>query len=485
MTQSPTAEARRDQIFWLVLAGTFLLHFETIRAYRNLAWPDEIFQTLEQGHRIAFGYGIIPWEFRDGVRSWFIPGILGAVMRAGDWLGGTPKSYLLAVDLLLALASLVPVAVAMAWAKRVALPHTWIAGIACAVWFELVFFSGKALAEAFAGYAIAPALLFSVIARESGSRRSLLLSGACWALVVGLRLHLAPAAAVAFVWVARKDLCKWRDLLASGACVMALFGLLDWLTWSYPFQSFVLNFWRNIVKGKASFFGESPSYEYVVSLLQTWGWASVPLLGLGFLAFRRCSLLWLTALAILVSHSAIAHKEYRFLAPMLVVMVISASLGLVELLRGNRLLGWAACAVWLVASADGARRFDWRTLAPRPENFPPSSMWSFREGAIRAYEAMSADADVCGVASVGWGWAWTGGYTYLHRNVPIFEIGDGTSFRRYTASFNAMLGPNQGRAIGPYVQQRCWQWLCLYKRTGGCEPPGSYTMNQWIAEHNM
>src|SRR5262249_53100936 len=156
------------------------------------------------------------------------------------------------------------------------------------------------------------ALFFSVVARESGSRRSLLLSGACWALAVGLRLHLAPAAAVGFVWVARKDLRKWRDLLIGGASVMTFFGLLDWLTWSYPFQSFALNFWRNIVQRKASFFGESPPFEYALSLLQTWGWASVPLLGLGFLAFRRYSLLWLSALAILVSHSAIAHKEYRF-----------------------------------------------------------------------------------------------------------------------------------------------------------------------------
>ncbi len=66
---------------WLVLAGTFLFHFEIIRAYRNLAWPDEIFQTLEQGHRLAFGYGIIPWEFREGVRFYWI-GHSGARRKA-------------------------------------------------------------------------------------------------------------------------------------------------------------------------------------------------------------------------------------------------------------------------------------------------------------------------------------------------------------------------------------------------------------------
>lgn len=476
---------RRQLSFWLVLAGAFALRLAVTHRFRNLAWPDEIFQTLEQGHRLAFGYGIIPWEFREGVRSWFLPGMLGAVMRVSALLSASPESHLMGVDSFLALASLLPVAVAMIWAKRAGRPQYWIAGIAFAVWFELVFFSGKALAEVFAGYAMAPALLFSAMARENKSRRDLLLGGACWALVLGLRLQLAPAVAVAYVWVARKDLRCWKYLLAGGAPVLAAFGLLDWLTWSYPFQSFFRNFWRNIVTGKASSFGESSPTEYVVSLLQTWGWASVPLLGLAALGFRRCSLLWLSALAILLSHSLIAHKEYRFLAPMFVALVLSASLGLVELLKSHRLLGYLAFAIWVIASADGARRFDWRTLAPRAPNFPPSPIWTFREGAIRAYEAMRADPEVCGVASFGWGWAWTGGYTYLHRNLPIFEVDDATSFQRHLASFNALFGLNYGRAIGPFIQQRCWQWLCLYKRAGTCQPPGNYSINQWVAEHNM
>ena len=38
-------------------------------AYPTLLWSDEIFQTLEQAHRLVFGYGIVPWEFRAGARS--------------------------------------------------------------------------------------------------------------------------------------------------------------------------------------------------------------------------------------------------------------------------------------------------------------------------------------------------------------------------------------------------------------------------------
>jgi hypothetical protein len=30
----------------------------------NVNHPDEVFQILEQSHRVVFGYGMVPWEFR-------------------------------------------------------------------------------------------------------------------------------------------------------------------------------------------------------------------------------------------------------------------------------------------------------------------------------------------------------------------------------------------------------------------------------------
>ena len=38
-------------------------------AFPGYEYPDEIFQVLEQAHRLAFGNGIIPWEFAEGIRS--------------------------------------------------------------------------------------------------------------------------------------------------------------------------------------------------------------------------------------------------------------------------------------------------------------------------------------------------------------------------------------------------------------------------------
>jgi len=479
----------RDRSFAFVLAGAFLFHFLVMRTWQNLAWPDEVFQTLEQGHRLAYGNGITPWEFRDGVRSWVLPGVLAGVMRATAFLGSGSSGYLAGIHWFLSLCSLAPVATAMAWARRDGLKHAWLAGIACATWFELVYFSSKALTEVFAGYAIAPALYFSAAARgpEGDGRDHLkdaLYAGACWGLTVGFRFHLAPAALVALIWVARRDRKRWLRLLAGGAAVVLAFGLVDWATWSYPFQSIVKNFWINVVQKKASFFGESPWYEYIASLALTWSWSAVPLLGLAaFGAFRR-HLLWMTALVIFGVHTGIAHKEYRFLVPFLVVVVLAASLGVLESIRRAPRAGWAMAAVLLLASAYGAWGYDFRTLAPRPPpGWAPAPMWTFREGALRGMELASSDAHVCGVGIVSLGWAWTGGYTYLHKDVPVFEVQDRWSFQSYEPSFNTLLGLDYGPQYGPFQKRRCWGDRCIYQRGGECvPPPGGYTINEYLRE---
>ena len=35
----------------------------------HLSHPDEVFQYFEQAHRLVYGYGFLPWEYRFGVRN--------------------------------------------------------------------------------------------------------------------------------------------------------------------------------------------------------------------------------------------------------------------------------------------------------------------------------------------------------------------------------------------------------------------------------
>jgi len=49
--------------------------------------PDALFQYLEQAHRLVYGYGFIPWEYRFGIRNWLLPGALAGLLAFFRVLG--------------------------------------------------------------------------------------------------------------------------------------------------------------------------------------------------------------------------------------------------------------------------------------------------------------------------------------------------------------------------------------------------------------
>src|SRR4051794_7071024 len=48
---------------------------------------DEHFQVLEPAHHLAYGDWVPTWEWSRGMRSWFLPGIYGAVLIIFKWTG--------------------------------------------------------------------------------------------------------------------------------------------------------------------------------------------------------------------------------------------------------------------------------------------------------------------------------------------------------------------------------------------------------------
>ena len=76
---------RLPMIFWLVLAVGVALRIIAFNPYAA-HHPDESIQYLEQAHRLVFGYGVVPWEFRYFIRSWLIPLGLAGPMQVGEWI---------------------------------------------------------------------------------------------------------------------------------------------------------------------------------------------------------------------------------------------------------------------------------------------------------------------------------------------------------------------------------------------------------------
>src|SRR6266851_634794 len=53
-----------------VLALALFLRLIFFHFSPSIYWADEIYQSQEPAHRLAYGPGIVTWEYRLGVRSW-------------------------------------------------------------------------------------------------------------------------------------------------------------------------------------------------------------------------------------------------------------------------------------------------------------------------------------------------------------------------------------------------------------------------------
>ena len=55
-----------------LLIGMFLRVGAALR-FPTMDHADEIFQTLEPAHHLAYGYGVVSWEWRQGVAPGYCP----------------------------------------------------------------------------------------------------------------------------------------------------------------------------------------------------------------------------------------------------------------------------------------------------------------------------------------------------------------------------------------------------------------------------
>lgn len=447
----------------------------------NVVWPDEIHQTLEQAHRLVFGAGIVPWEFREGARSWLLPGVLAGAMELGRW--GGPLAHVRAAQLLLCVLSLAPVAVAWAAAARVrgALAGL-VAAAAAALWFELVLFAPKALAEVVAAHLL---LLGLALEANAATGRRRLAAGALLGAAIALRVQLVPAVLVALAISAWRDRRSWRTLLPAVAVVVGLAGLLDLATWGRPFHSFLRTLQANLVEGKASAYGTTAWSGYLEAIAATWSWSAAVILPLAALGARRRPVFAACALVVLATHTAIEHKEYRFVYPSILLAITLAAIG------AGEVVGWArervrapaaaiAAAVlltWGVVSASRALRYE--TTVIDPASAAPESRWTHARWGLEAMALAGAKPDLCGVGLVLLPWWWTGGYAYLHRDVPIYPLQEEQDGPATAGAFNAVIAPAEVLPnLRGFTVRRCWPGgACLAEREGGCRSVRAETIN--------
>jgi len=461
-------------LFCLILLGVALRLVPTVLV-PSINWGDEIFQTVEPAHRLVFGYGLVPWEFQLGMRFWLLPGVIAGLMEVSRIIGDGPQYYLGAVAIGLGVLACAPVVCCFLWCRDgFGVPAAFVAAFAVAVAPELVYFGARTLNEVVAAHLLVIAFYLLEPGYRVSSRRRIFVAAIVLGMVCLLRIHLAPAVAVLFLWSAR-DGWRWRlpVLIGGGLAALAFGAILDWLTLGYPFASIWRNLLYNVYYGVSTEISVDPNFYYLHGELGVWLTAAPFLLVLIALGARRLPVMLVTALAVVAVHSGFAHKEYRFIYPAILLLMVLAAIGLAQLTSG--------AAQWLrrrgvrqrIATALSAAVLAGYWCAVSFNVWSGETLTALRQRAHDELAAMLLVHDMptlCGVGLYGEeAWVRYGGYAYLHRPVPMYWPKDEAELIASAAAFDTLLYDGAPPPQLGFTPVRCVGRICIARRAGRCE----------------
>jgi hypothetical protein len=372
--------------------------------------PDALFQYLEQAHRLVYGYGFVPWEYRFGIRNWLLPGALAGLLTFFRLLGlNQPTLYVPLLKSTFAIVSVSVVYASYATGRNLFQEQTGrLAAIFAAFWYELLAASVLATPEVLGAYAI-----FGALALLSGApgRRGTMLAGLLLGTGVVLRVQYAlPAGALWGLVILARGRRPAQYVGMSGATILACAGALDAWTWGLPFISYYNNVCLNLVKGVSLIFGQEPMDWYLAELASASAGLYVIAIAGGLLTWRKSWPAMLLVACVLVPHSLVPHKEYRFVFLAVPLLLLLLAAGVAEALPrlwdafGTRLAQAIAIVAVLTVSA---------LTCVMGEVFE-------RDDRLLAALDLSRRDGVSAVLDLTDEWTASGGFYYLHRNVPYF-----------------------------------------------------------------
>jgi GPI mannosyltransferase 3 len=499
---------RNRLLVWIVVV--LALALRCAAAFQDsIHHADEIGQYLDQAHRLVFGYGTIPWEYRSEMRNWLIPLFLSGPMALGHAIAPDSGLYLTLPKFTVALVSIPILWAAWAFGRLVSKGHAWIALWVSAIWFEFVFFAGHVLSEPLALAAILPAA--ALLMKETPSRRSLFAAGFLLAVAGIVRFHCGPAILLLTIGLCWKG---WRIKLpfvvSGGFLLLVISGVTDLAMSQVPFQWIFNNFYQNVVANRADAFGTSGPTGYLGGLRIWWGLIGTAILLL--LAFDgrklhpKLNILFWVAVANFGLHSLIGHKEYRFILLSTSIIVLLAAIGSLDLMQqlaskwskaSPKMALAAAALLWVSASA---------VLA---FTTPILYQWRAYSGMTRVMAEAKHVSKICGIGLDEDYW-YSGSYAILHRPIPLY-ITDVENPRRMSAktpidgtrAYNAVIAQrSSGLKLAPdYSPTVCLPFntnkgfvvrggrhedICLFQRKGRCSGEGleRFRVNDWLKEHD-
>jgi hypothetical protein len=414
--------------------------------FTNIANPDEVYQTVEQAYRLLTNHGFLTWEYFYGIRSPIIPAFLALIIKSSWGLGLDSVETFIALRLTMAALSLVIILCAYTWGQRSALPGAGLlAGGLVAVWPDLVFYSSHPLSDVIGAAFLLPGICLAETPDEVQPRAArifwvaVLLSAASI-----LRFQFGPTAVLVLgllVWPA------WRTRLVPavlGGIIPLLIGTIaDWISLGRPLQSIWLNFLVNWSYEASAVFGTAPWYAYFGKLAVMWGGAIPFVAGAALLGVARGRLIAIAAISLLLTLVIVPHKEYRFLYPMIPLVLALAGIGTARIIQIMQRLWAGGKEVNRILATNtmiGVGLLTW-LISAGGLYLSQEFLHLFRKnvGIVAASFAIARTPGICGIAIWNMDWSDLAGEFSFGRPLPVFYPQTEEEFQSRQSSFNAVL----------------------------------------------
>ena len=464
----------------VALAGDFVLH------------PDEIMQYLEPAHRLAFGNGVVYWEYFYGARSWLVPGAVAGVLKLFDAVGlGQPWWYVDGVKLVFCALSLAIPAGMYGFARRhFGEAAARVALVAGAFWYELAGFAHKPLTE-FVAAAPLVGLLALCVHPAPDRPRVVWQAAGLAVLTAAVRLQYAPVALLLLGIVFLRTRRRLLLVLAS-ATAFGIVGVFDALAWEGGlFHSYLTNVRFNLILGEMRT-SESPPYQFLWWLTLAGGGLSVLSIAGSLRSPKRYALVLGLIALVLMAHSLQAHKEYRFVFAVIPLWLLIGADLVVRVRRwiAGRLTARPHAARWStgVAAALFAATSLGGVLNSLPYQQRVYQAWSRESGAtgfvrdrdpiFAAYRHLARAPGVTAVWQVDRPYFNLPGYYYLHRAIPFYDAFTGGMVNRdlatVAASVSHLVSAEPELTVPGYSLDRDFGGMRVLRRDA-TEPP----VRQW------
>lgn len=414
---SESSLMKMNRFLFLILVFTIFTRGFALSQTSGFVHPDSLYQYLEQAHRLVFGYGLVPWEYQDGIRSWFYPLLISSIFKLGILFGvneisslvffvrifSTIVSILLVYSIYLLGKSLFDENVAL-----VAAFFTSCSGLFY-VW------SARVMPELVSSLFICLGLFNAWESIKKPSRS--IFSGFFFG--IAFMTHFTSAlvfTSAVVVLYARKH--SIRFILLGFLIVLLLQGILDYFTWGGFFHSPIEFLTANVIQGKSGFFGVQPPQFYLIPLV-----LHIPLMFFLAWSIRRDETSLFLAgnfLFYFIIMSILPHKEVRFLFNVMPLFIVLSAKGFItgfKQLTKNQ-ADYVNKIISVIFFVVVVTQVSIMLVLP---NF--WSGWDSGSSGLEAMRFVGGQPDLSAVAYT-MHWYNSGVYTHLHRDVPAYHIVD-------------------------------------------------------------